>query len=660
MTQPWERLAAWLKDYDTTELDNEADVEDRFVMPLFRLLGYPDKHLRRQQTKVDYKRGKTATNQRPDLVYYAYPDKARQSAKTTLVLVEAKEPGKSNLLSATMQGQTYAEVFRPLLICVTNGKHLLVLRRCLHQEDERVVDEPVSSLRDQEQYRRLYDLLNFDTVREQRESLTDELRHAQRVAFERLLRDDPKIQQVLEQGDFTEQEVKQYDRSVTVTKPKISITGNLPMAFGEGSCEIVFSSLLRSGLAIHLNHRDLLGECMLGLGDPPEWDTRRFIEPQPDGSFEVRLGQTTMTLLASEAADLCACIDEFCGRYRDVIIDAEDALKTWDYPAVPIHSGMGFCLLSVPVWMWELTRAFTEEFNRHNGQSPWHIFDGYLPGLCVVDRLTNLDQIRIDRLPGKIKLGPDETIRLVYAWPDSMLNYTAEQTGTPWQASVGNQGIRTASATREWLVNKLFPEVFRHSRERSSRSWSEWESVFAGPVPEDHPISDELHLITPSSEGSVATLAAYIEGIQLWLTSGILPKIAAQPLYGCMAACLKLARRADPNSVNLHYAASNIGGVEQVGQMEYDSFQYGRNPAKAQQVFHRVIEKLTYKIEQLRLVDAVPARKADLITRSLFVILEDGNIQCSQADLTTAQTAIEPLWRRARFDMRHVWPQLQR
>lgn len=672
MTQPWDNLAEWLASYDPQELDNEADVEVRFVQPLFRLLGYADEHLRAKRKSQSSKQRKKGRPPEADLTYYAYPEKVRQTPDTTLVIVEAKHPNIQDLKEAIIQARSYAEHLKPLLIVVTNGKRLVILRRHRIREDERVIDAAVSDFNNADLLKQLYELLNFATVYQQHEQRPNELRHAQYVELERALRAYPDIQELLARGDFATSPPKKEGQTFSISKPKIALTGKLPLAFGEGSCEIRFSNLLRSGLTIHLSHRDLLGSCMQGLGDQPEWNTRCFIKPEPDGSFFVDFGHTTMFLSETEAADLCACIDEFCGLYRDTIIEAEELLETWAYSIASTFTGPGFHILSVPIWLWKLVREFGEQFHCWDGNSPWHIFEHYAPALRVVRPDTKIDQTFVysDFDPEKIQFINDEDwmrlrtavaerlqdrlIHLIYAMPETALCYTVEETKVLWKKSVGEHGIWTARKTHQWLVSRLLPEVFKYYGQRSGHTWGAWQSCC---IPATN---NSIFSLSPRSTDSASALAPYLHMIHNWLSMYEPPCVAYLPFYNCFAACLALARRADPNKVNLYYATPPAEEGDDSEELDYLSFQHGKNPTVARQVFAEIIEKLPRRSEKLRQNESIERTQIVFMLRRIYIILEEGKIDCGQAELRAAQDAIEPLWQEARFYMRHVWPVIQR
>ncbi|BAY09522.1 hypothetical protein NIES2098_26840 [Calothrix sp. NIES-2098] len=48
---------------------------------------------------------------------------------------------------------------------------------------------------------------------------------------------------------------------------------------------------------------------------------------------------------------------------------------------------------------------------------------------------------------------------------------------------------------------------------------------------------------------------------------------------------------------------------------------------------------------------------ADLLTQILiWIIIENGKINCSQPQMNAAKQALLPLWEQSHFEMRHVYP----
>lgn len=301
-------LQDWLERYDVSELHNEDDVETKFVLPLFRLLGYHESH-RRGKYPVELYAGRKGRKHEVDQVYFASADAHRQAAGVALVVVEAKRADETNLEEAIAQAQSYGERLRPLLLVITNGRQLLVYRRRRFDSDEEVLNLSCQDFGSVDTSQRLTTLLHFDVVLEQHQQL-NELAHKRFIRLEQALRAHPDIQEILSQGDFPEAEA--WEGTVLrISRPKVQIEGELPICLGGGSCEITFSHILRRGLRIQLDHSAILSILMVGIGSAPDWDTRHFIERETEETCLVRLANTETRLSNQEAQDLCSCIDTF-------------------------------------------------------------------------------------------------------------------------------------------------------------------------------------------------------------------------------------------------------------------------------------------------------------------------------------------------------------
>ena len=67
--------------------------------------------------------------------------------------------------------------------------------------------------------------------------------------------------------------------------------------------------------------------------------------------------------------------------YRDLIVAAEDTLKTWDYlrRSLPGYQMHMFELLDVEPWLWELMHRFVREFDTLQSHPHEPRFAIYLP-----------------------------------------------------------------------------------------------------------------------------------------------------------------------------------------------------------------------------------------------------------------------------------------
>lgn len=372
----FDQFLAWLQSVDPSLLPNEAEVEAKFVVPLFKYLGYPEGCCHLQRPVKVYDPDGRVRNGRIDQIYFSITEREAQDAKTSLIIVEAKEPGETHLDAALAQARSYGEQLSPLFLVVTNAHRLLVVKRHLYRGEEQVLDVTFSQLQEQATARRLYRELHFDVLKPLKAQLADELTHTLYVDLKHALNDHPDLRELLAKGDFKPSRTE-GGRHLTVIKPKVVIECDLPLAFGDGACSIRFSNVLLQGLTCHLTHRQILESLMTGLDTLPHWGTRRFLRKTENGSFEAQLGQTAVVLSEQEAKELCTCIDDVCHIYKAILVSTEETLQTWDYsrvllPGFPVH---GFHILTIQPWLWDLMLRFAREFDFLEGTSAWHIFD---------------------------------------------------------------------------------------------------------------------------------------------------------------------------------------------------------------------------------------------------------------------------------------------
>ncbi len=445
-------------------LTNEAEVESKFVVPLFRHLGYPEKCRHPQYSLKIYEpssRGKKGKGKTIDQIYFSTTEQKEQTPDTALIIVEAKEPGETDLDGALEQARSYGYRLTPLFLIVTNAHQLLVDKQHGFRGEERVFDVPIHELQEQATAKRSYHELQFDVVKRLKEQLADELAHRLSVDLMHTLDSHPDLHDRLAKGDFERSRV-QEGRRLTVIEPKVAVVCDLPLVFGDGACRIEFSNLLLQGLTCHLTHRQILESLMTGLDTPPHWGTRRFLRKAENGSFEAQLGPTTVILSEQETKELCSCIDDVCHAYKAILVSTEDVLQTWDYLPVSMPGSQlhGFTILTVVPWLWKLMQRFAREFDFLAGTSPWHIFDRENFGLRVHHGQEVEHVLIYPSYGGKPVYLPKETIDLLYCIEEDP--YLADMESgdhLSWKQMVGPNGIWTAQYTEHWLVNQFIPQV---------------------------------------------------------------------------------------------------------------------------------------------------------------------------------------------------------
>ncbi len=514
------------------------------MLPLFRLLGYPEDH-RRGKYPVKIHQGRKGRNHEIDHIYFDSAEKDQQIIGKALVIVEAKRVNDNGIDIAIAQAQSYAERLRPLLIVVTNGHRLRVFRRHYRALDEDIIDYTASELATPEGIQQITSLLNFDAVLDQHR-LLHELPHKQFISVEQALRAYPDIQELLRQGDFAEAE-ERNQLQLRVARPKVQIEGTLPVCMGGGSCEITFSHLLRRGLRIQLNHNDILAQLMVGIGSDPSWDTRRFIERETEETYLVHLGNLETRLSIQEAHDLCTCVDSFAGAYRGTIMQAEDVLESWLCPLSLYEGDLAFYLTSIHPSFWKQVRKFADDHDRR-GQIKnhgWDRFEFWVPGFRIGHESGDHAWIATSSDP---RCNPPiglELKHLVYVIPNGKPIPDMRVAATEWQDNIGSKGQWSVRYTYEWLTDKLMPEVEQRCRANSEQLS---EHLYFGqthctPSIKTYPHHDKIE--------SSAQLVPYIADIQRWLTRYSARMVQTQDILKPYNHLFGLARNADYAQINL-------------------------------------------------------------------------------------------------------------
>ncbi len=666
---------AWLQAFDPSMLTNEAEVESKFVVPLFQHLGYPEKCRHPQYSLKIYEpssRGKRGKGKTIDQIYFSTTEQKEQTPDTALIIVEAKEPGETHLDGALEQARSYGYRLTPLFLIVTNAHQLLVDKRHGFRGEERVFDVPIHELQEQATAKRFYHELQFDVVKRLKEQLADELTHRLSVDLMHALDSHPDLRDRLAKGDFERSRV-QEERRLTVIEPKVAVVCDLPLVFGDGACRIEFSNLLLQGLTCHLTHRQILESLMTGLDTPPHWGTRRFLRKTENGSFEAQLGQTTVILSEQETKELCSCIDDVCHAYKAILVSTEDVLQTWDYLPVSMPGSQlhGFTILTVVPWLWKLMRRFAREFDFLAGTSPWHIFDRENFGLRVHHGQEVEHVLIYPSYGGKPVYLPKETIDLLYCIEEDQ--YLADMESVDhlsWKQMVGPNGIWTAQYTEHWLVNQFVPQVLARYPLRSG--------LLRHPRRTRQPPYWTVHSLqdrdVPLSQVSIPTqLAPYLHQIQQWFHIYGDCQVAASLLRPYYTALTDVVRHIDPSQLGSQYFGYIYGYVfgaarranrvqfQAASEKEHSASQEGGGDRHQEdeevspaQMMNEIIEGLDEHVRRIHLVDHESPRVADFVSSALIALLEHGTIHCGQEHLNAAREAILPLLDLSRFERRYI------
>lgn len=667
----FDQFLAWLQAFDPSLLSNEAEVEAKFILPLFKYLGYPEGCCHLQRPVKVYDPDGRVRNGRIDQIYFSVAKREVQDAKTSLIIVEAKGPGETHLDAALAQARSYGEQLSPLFLVVTNAHQLLVVKRHLYRGEEQVLDVTFPQLQEQATARRLYRELHFDVLKPLKAQLADELTHTLYVDLKHALDDHPDLRELLAKGDFKPSRTE-GGRHLTVIMPKVVIECDLPLAFDDGACSIRFSNVLLQGLTCHLTHRQILESLMTGLDTQPHWGTRRFLQKTEDGSFEAQLGETTVILSEQEAQELCICIDIVCHAYKAILVSTEETLQTWDYLPVSMPGSQlhGFAILTVEPWLWKLMQRFAREFDFLAGTSPWHIFDRENFGLRV-HRGQEVENVLIyPSYGGKPVYLPQKTIELLYCIEEDQYLASVEHGDhLSWKQMVGPNGIWTAQFTEDWLVNQLIPQILAHYPLRSSLLWHP-KRTRRSPYEAVHSLSERD---IPLAQVSIPTqLAPYLHQIQRWFHIYGKCQVAASLLRPYYTTLTEVVRHIDPLQLGSQYF-SYIGGyvfgaaqranrepvriTEEEGSASSDVGDNLRQKVEDEspaQMISLIIEGLDEHVRRIHEVEHESPTVADFVSCALIALLEHGTIHCGQEHLNAAREAILPLLDLSRFEERYV------
>ncbi|MEH2062985.1 MAG: hypothetical protein V7K50_11970 [Nostoc sp.] len=459
--------------------------------------------------------------------------------------------------------------------------------------------------------------------------------------IENFIKRYPDLHDVLEKCDFEPSTTREGYRLVVV-KPKVAIACNLPKAFGEGNCQIEFSSILFRGLKIYLNHQDILGQLMIGLHTEADWGCRRFLKQLDKNNFTVNLGQTTVILSKLEVTDLCLCVDEVFQEYQNLIIEFENVLETWDFEFVKFSAIRGFILFSVKQELWNLMQQFANEFDYTKGKSQWHIF--HREDISIrVSRGIHDHTFIFPQFDSDLSLFPNNQINIIYEINNVNFQSIHPDKLTFWQQDIGERGIWTARYTKQWLLEKYIPQVINYYSKKSQLSEAEL-----------------LAKITNSKSGRVLIkeidhlryLAPYLHDIQSWLHIYV-ENIAASLLQPYYQAYTNLVRNTDSSITGIDYIIGNLRKVEWTNTQEEN---YSNSTDWKNLTFKYAMDCLDEQVVRINNCESEKSLNADLITRIFIWIIENGKISFSQAQLNAAKQALLPLWEQSRFEMRYVYP----
>ncbi|MDZ8087614.1 MAG: hypothetical protein RMY16_18915 [Nostoc sp. DedQUE12b] len=634
------KFIIWIQGFDHRVLQNKDDVKEKLILPMFHYLCYPEICHREYSLKT-YQSETYANNLEIAQIYFATDDIKKQNTDTSLIFVEAIEPQKTKLNEAIEQARFYSNHFKTLFFIVTNGYDINVFQRLHSHQEELIFDLNIDTLKNNDVASNFYNKLNFDLVRNIDKNTASILTYSKCSLIEKLIIRHPDLHYFLEKCDF-EPSIMREDCHLVVVKPKVAIACNLPKAFGEGNCQIEFSSILLKGLKIHLNHQDILGQLMTGLHTHLDWGCRRFLKELDKNNFTVHLGQITVILSKLEATDLCLCIDEVCQNYKNSILEFENALETWDSEFVNFSQVRGFILFSVKQELWELMQQFTKEFDYKKGKSEWHLFHRKNISIRVSRGICDHAFIfpKFDR---DLSLLPSNQVNIVYELNNVNLQSIEAPRFSSWQQDIGVRGTWTARYTKQWLLDKYIPKVINYYSSKSQLSESELLTKITTYRSERAPIKEI---------DNIKDLVPYLRDIQSWLHIYV-ENIAASLLKPYYQAYTNLVRNTDSSITGIDYIVGNLRRVECKNTPEEN---YSNSTDWKNLTFKYAIDCLDRQVVRINNSEYENSFKADLITRIFIWVIENGKISFSQAQLNAAIQALIPLWEQSRFEMRYIYP----
>lgn len=666
--EDFEKFLDWIQTCVALQLMNEADVETKFVLPLFLSLGYPDGCRHGQYSlKGMYEPGKRGSKPKIDQIYFSTTERNEQNPDTALVIVEAKASDVADLDAAADQARFYGDRMTPLMLVVTNGRRFQVIKRHRFRGEEIIVDTDIAGLGQDATASLVFEQLHFTVLTRLKKQLIDPVSHAQYVHIVRSMERQPDLEAQLARGDFVPNRI-QEGRRLTIVTPKVAVECDLPLAYGDGSSRISFSSLLLRGLTCHLTHRQILESLVTGLDTAAAWGTRRFLRKGEGDDYVAQLGQTSVVLTPTEAAELCRCVDAVGSAYRDIIVAAEETLKTWDYllSSLPGYHMHAFELVDVEPWLWERMHHFARDFDFLEGTSPWHIFDANNVGFRV---MTGRDVESAQLYP---HFGPPELprrdVEVLYCIDeDGYLAALDEDAGLSWKQRVGPKGRWTAQYTQRWLLKRFIPTVLAHYG---------WQ-----PVNEHDALPywsfgrEGRHLSTLASVRSTPQFSLFLHRIQSWFHHYGDCHIAAASLRPLYAALTDIVQSIDANAIASHYVryihgyvlgATRLAWPETDFEPEMDEPDADTSSdklppmpdldeaARSPQEVAQILAELQEHVTRIGHVDYEHPRVADFLVSAFIGLVEHGRFHTAQHQLNAVKEALRPLLEMARFEDRYV------
>ena len=659
--QDFEKFYNWLTSYDYESIPSniEKEVETKFVIPLFQHLGYPDTN-RRQEFYVHFSRENISTNSgRADFVYFSESDPKLQDAESSLVLVEAKKLQEESLSDASKRITEYGESLKAPFLFITNGYFIKLLRRKPFHKDELIFENTILTLKDREEAKKFYSLLNFPIVERIKIALADPLRHEDHVLAASALERFPDIKQYIQDGYFESVNERTVQKQ-RVARDTVSITCKFPRVLEGGQCDIVLKRTLPPGMLFKLNHKEILTSLLIGLKTDYHLNLRGFLKVDSDNNLAVKLGNTTFNVSEKEADDLCYCVDCIFVEYRKIMEATEDALQTWNFPRLEVEWPEGFQLLTIPKSLWELMHDFAGKFDYGKGKTQWHIFQWNGVGIIVFPE--NIITVQFFPYIDTFNISNSDDVKVIYK------PYISSRHEENWHNWVGVNGVWDAEYAKEWLLNDLIPTVINYHSNKISllRLQSDfnlsWKTICSSLISKSRrkqTVQDALtkYIIdygiifdcTPLTQVQKPTqLESYIRDIGHFRGSGRIPANLVLSYY---KEFLKFSTYANPKSESYRYIDSKLHGCRCYPHRKDLDGTSGEYRVLVNS-FKEVRNRIEIQIDKVKSSGYETHDELDMMCR-VFVTIIKQDFRFQQENLNTFKDAIKKIWLEARFDRRY-------
>lgn len=415
-------------------------------------------------------------------------------------------------------------------------------------------------------------------------------------------------------------------------EPLVSLSYQLPEPLQPGNCQLELRS--RPGIKIDISHQQILNHLMQGTETKPELQLRNFILPKSEGKFDLKIGQFMAELFSEEATELCYKVDEFCGLYKRTLRDNDDILEGWNYKIVQAFTDeQGLLLFSVKDWLWEIMLEFSQEFDYEKGKTEWHVFHRQGSWIRVGRGIENHAVIYPKALLNDFMLCTGY-IDLIYVIPDWLRDSYERQDTASWKTSLGEFGIWTARYTKNWLKNRMIPQVVKYYKCEKDYISAEPVEDFSQKAPND------IALIRKPGE-----LIPFLREVQTWLSSFYCTSyIDARIVQSYYRAFTQLAQRVEKSSIDINYLIGNLSAVEW----------RNNRPTRKKWEYEDILEVLWFQVDKVEKSQLEDGFCADLISRSFICIFEEKNIRFSQHELNAAKKALLEIYQIAWFEQRYI------